>query len=91
MVAAQADVGLNPASHKVDEGTYDFVLVQTANYSVSAYEDLAPKRAAPSAKISDCSAPARIQVDPVQVAGSDVNTEEITLTFPEPVCAVATQ
>jgi hypothetical protein len=87
VVAAQADLGANPAARKVDDGTYEFVLVQSANYSISAYEDLAPKRAAPNATPPDCSAPARIQVDPVKVAGSDLNAAEVTLAFPEQGCA----
>jgi len=92
VVAAQADSGANPAAHKIDDGTYDFVLLISATYSISAYEDLAPKRAQTPPKDSkggDCSAPARIQVEPVAVAGPDSSASEITLAFPEPGCAPA--
>ena len=86
VVSAQADMGDNPAVRKIDEGTYEFPLVESAGYTIAAYEDLAPKRTAPGATPSDCAAPARIQVEPVKVAGADMDTKELTLTFPEPGC-----
>ena len=89
VVSAQADAGDNPAAQKIDDQTYDFVLIQSANYTVSAYEDLAPKKGEPSATASDCVSPARIQVSPVVAAGSDTSAKEITLAFPEPGCAPA--
>jgi hypothetical protein len=89
VVSAEADMGENPAAHKIDDATYEFPLVQTANYTIAAYEDLAPKRAAPAATPTDCAAPARIQVEPVVVHGSDEDPKEITLAFPEPVCVAA--
>jgi hypothetical protein len=89
VVSAQADSGDNPAVRKIDEGTYEFPLLESANYTIAAYEDLAPKRAPSAATPADCTAPARIQVDSVTVAGSDDGTKEITLAFPELGCVAA--
>lgn len=85
-VMAKADQGDNPAAQKIADGLYQFTLLQSANYTISAWEDLTPKRAASRHGQADCPAPARIETPPLTVAGSDPATKEITLVFSLPAC-----
>ncbi len=85
-VTAKADQGDNPAAQEVAPGLYQFTLLDSANYTISAWEDLAPHPAVHSQGRADCSIPARIDAAPVVVAGSDSNAKEITLAFLSPVC-----
>jgi hypothetical protein len=96
-VMAKAEQGENPAAQKIAEGIYQFTLLESAHYSISAWEDLDPQRAplrrrgsnrtagADSAD-EECAAPARLDAAPVEVAGSDADTNEITLVFAAPNC-----
>jgi len=85
-VLAKADIGENPSAQKLGDGLYQFTLLESANYTVSAWEDLTPRRATPGRRKADCPPPARIEAEPVAVAGADKNTKAITLTLVNPVC-----
>ena len=89
-VMARADTGENPAAQKIVDGIYQFTLLESANYTISAWEDLTPQRAATHAN-TDCAIPARIDSDPAAVSGSDDSAKAITLTFPVPSCSEAPQ
>jgi hypothetical protein len=84
-VMAKAGSGENPAAQKVADGAYQFTVLESTDYTISAWEDLTPQRASarPSA---DCSFPARIDSDAIRVSGSDSSANSITLTFPVPAC-----
>jgi hypothetical protein len=93
-VMAKADTGENPSAQKLADGSYEFTLLESANYSVSAWEDLTPRRAAAAparagrhkVKAEVCSPPARIDAEPVAVAGADKDTKAITLTLAGSAC-----
>ncbi|MGA3294749.1 MAG: hypothetical protein ABSE45_12300 [Candidatus Acidiferrales bacterium] len=90
-VMAKADQGQNPAARKIAEGLYEFNLLESANYTVSAWEDLAPRRAGvpgPShAKDSSCHPPSRLDASSIAVPGSDPDAKELLLVFSVPGCA----
>jgi hypothetical protein len=85
-VMAKADHGDNPAAAKVSDGVYDFTLLESARYTISAWEELDPSRSAGGHNKSECSTPARIDSDSIFVDGADTATKEITLTFASPPC-----
>jgi hypothetical protein len=85
-VMAKAETGENPAAQELGEGTYEFPLFPSGNYTVSAWEDLAPQRSGGHAN-ADCTMPSRIDATSVAVSGSDDSVKEITLTFPITLCA----
>jgi hypothetical protein len=85
-VAAKADQFENPSVTKAAEDVYEFSTLDKANYTVSAWEDLAPGHAARTAK-GACALPPRIDAQAVTVAGDDKATKTITLVFPKPGCA----
>jgi hypothetical protein len=90
-VMAKADSGENPSAQKLRDGSYQFSLLESANYTVSAWQDLTPRRAAPRHGSADCSPPSRIEAEPVAVSGSDADTKSITLTLISPACGKQTQ
>lgn len=85
-VMAKADQGDNPAAEKLAEGLYQFTLLDSANYTVSAWEDLSIHAAAHRAK-GACTIAPRMDAAPVSVAGSDSDTKEVTVSFAKPECA----
>jgi len=85
-VMAKADQGQNPAAQKMADGLYQFTLLESASYTISAWEDLAPQRAV-SRKNPDCVPPSRIDASDVVVSGSDPDAKELTLVFSNPSCA----
>jgi hypothetical protein len=89
-VMAKADTGENPSAQKLADGSYEFTLLESANYTVSAWEDLTPQRQAAARsgrhKTETCTPPARIDSEPVVVAGADKDTKAITLTLVNPAC-----
>lgn len=94
-IQAKADRGDNPAADKNADGTYEFTLLATANYTITAFEELQPGRAAaPHAKSRrgtksappDCVAPPRIDASTVVVPGADETAKEITILFPDVAC-----
>jgi hypothetical protein len=100
VVMAKAVQGINPAVHKISEGVYEMMLLQDAHYNISAFEELAPSRARPSAPKTrkgshaaapNCTPPPRIETPPAEVEGSAVSEKEITLTFAKPACAEENQ
>jgi hypothetical protein len=87
-VMAKADQGDNPAAVKVSDGVFDFTLLQSAHYTISAWEDLDPTRAGKLRRgNAECSLPPRIDSDSLFIDGADPTTSEITLTFASPSCA----
>jgi hypothetical protein len=89
-VTAKAADGENPAAKRIDEGMYEFTLIESVKYTISAWEDLDPsrhnvRRGADTA----CEDPARLDSAAVAVDGSDVDSKEITLTLAAPECASA--
>ncbi len=87
IVMAKADNGENPSAQKLTDGSYEFTLLDSANYTVSAWEDLTPRRVAPTRRKSvECTLPSRIEAEPVAVAGADTETKTITLTLESPDC-----
>jgi hypothetical protein len=95
-IQAKADRGDNPAADKISDGTYEFTLLDSANYTIAAFEELLPghplarranaRRGASSAP-ADCVVPPRIDASPVVVAGADAAAKEITVIFPSITCA----
>lgn len=90
-VLARADKGDNPAAQEIGDGLYEFTLIESANYTISAWEDLDPTRAAARHTDNDCTIPARIAAPPVVVSGSDADSKEITLVFGSPGCEIQGQ
>jgi len=85
-IMATADQGENPAAQRIGEGIYDFTLLQSSRYTISAWEDLDPQRLSQRRGKETCNIPARIDADSVLVDGSDTDTTELTLTFPSIAC-----
>jgi hypothetical protein len=90
-VMAKADQGENPSAQKVGDGLYQFTLIDSANYMISAWQDVTPHRAAPGRGEAECTLPARIAAAPVAVSASDADTKEITLTLINPPCGKQAQ
>jgi len=86
-VMAKADAGDNPAAQKIADGVYEVTLLDAANYTISAWEDLAPQRLAARRGSAACAPPARIDAAPIVVQGSDSKMQEVNLTFASPVCS----
>ena len=84
-VTAKADKYENPSVNKVADGLFTLTLLEDANYTLSAWEDLAPQKAVHVGK-NLCTMPARLDAPPVTVTGSDANVKDITITFPRPDC-----
>jgi len=85
-VMAKAEDGSdNPAAQKVGDGVFEFPLLESGKYTVSAWEDLDPQR--PGARATSCTIPARIDAAPVSIDGSDNDAKEVTLIFPAVECA----
>jgi len=85
-VMAKADQGENPAAEKVTEGVFDFTLLESVHYTVSAWEDLDPSRGGAARGKTNCTTPPRIDSNSVFVDGADSGTSEITLMFSTPPC-----
>ncbi len=90
-VMAKADSGENPSAQKLADGLYQFTLLESGNYTLSAWEDLTPRRTAPSHGHAGCSPPSRIEAEPVAVSGSDTEAKSIALTLISPACGKQTQ
>ena len=87
-VMAKADQGDNPAARRLADGLYEFTLLESANYTISAWEDLNPQRTTPHRRRSaECAPVARLDAAPVSIQGSDSDTKEVTLTFAKPGCS----
>jgi hypothetical protein len=85
-IMAKADQGENPAAQKIGEGIYDFTLLQSSHYTISAWEDLDPQHLSQRRGKETCTIPARIDADSASVDGADTETNEATLTFPSTAC-----
>jgi hypothetical protein len=86
-VTAKAQAGENPAARKIDEGVYEFTLLESSKYAFSAWEDLDPsRRNARRGGDNACEDPARLDSEVVTVDGADAETKEITLTLAAPDC-----
>ena len=86
-VMAKADHGRNPAATKIGDGVYQFTLLESSSYTISAWEDLARQRGAARGKNSQCLPPARIDAASVDVSGSDETAKDLMLVFPAVGCA----
>lgn len=86
-VMAKADHGRNPAAAKIRDGLYQFTLLESANYTISAWEDLARQRGASRVKSAPCAPPSRIDAASVAVSGSDETATDLLLVFPAVGCA----
>ncbi|MFY9688966.1 MAG: hypothetical protein WAJ86_03460 [Candidatus Acidiferrales bacterium] len=86
-VMAKADHGRNPAATKIGDGLYRFTLLESANYTISAWEDLARQRGPARGKNAQCLPPARIDAASVDVSGSDETAKDLLLVFPAVGCA----
>lgn len=85
-VMVRADKGDNPAAQKIGDGLYEFTLIESASYTISAWEDLDPTRTATRHTDNDCTIPARIAAPSVAVSGSEADAKEVTLLFAAPGC-----
>jgi hypothetical protein len=96
-VMAKAGQGENPAAQKIAEGVYQFTLLEAAQYTITAWEDLDPQHAplrhragnrtsGTDGADEECTAPARLEAPPVTVSGSDTDAKEITLVLVPPEC-----
>ena len=90
-VMAKADQGENPSAVEISDGLYQITLLDSANYTISAWENLTPRRGAPGRSGSECPAPDRIDAAPETVSGSDDSVKEITLTLINPPCEKQTE
>jgi hypothetical protein len=85
-VTVKASEGDNPSAEKIGEGLYQFTVLASASYTISAWEDLLPHHTTPRRGTPECATPPRIETPVVSVDGSDVDTKEVTLTFASPGC-----
>jgi hypothetical protein len=85
-VMAKADKGDNPAAKIVGDGVYEFTLLDSAHYTLSAWEQVLPPRAGAARRKANCLSPARIDSDSLFIDGADTSTSDITLTFSGPEC-----
>lgn len=85
-VAAMASEGDNPSAEKMGDALYRFTLLASANYTISAWEDLLPRHVSSRRGVSPCTIPPRIETAAISVDGSDMDTKEVTLTFPSTGC-----
>jgi hypothetical protein len=85
-VMAKAATGENPSVEKIGDDLYQFTLLASASYTISAWEDLLPQHASPRSKAPVCTIPARIDTAEVSVDGADANSKEVTLIFPSTGC-----
>jgi hypothetical protein len=85
-IMAKAEQGENPAAQRIGEATYDFTLLQSSHYTISAWEDLDPQHLSQRREKETCTIPARIDADSASVDGADTDTIELTLTFPSIAC-----
>lgn len=86
-VMAKSDDGTaNPAAEKLADGLFEFPLLESVHYTISAWEDLDPQHA-PAGRGASCVIPARIDAEPIAVDGSDSDTKDVTLTFGAVECA----
>jgi hypothetical protein len=94
-IQARADRGDNPAAEKTADGTYEFTLLDSANYTITAFEELlpghAPTRRAKARRGAgrtqlDCTVPPRVDASSVDVPGADATAKEITILFPSITC-----
>ena len=85
-IMAKAEQGENPAAQRIGEATYDFTLLQSFHYTISAWEDLDPQHLSQRREKETCTIPARIDADSASVDGADTDTTELTLTFPSLAC-----
>ncbi len=83
---AAADHGDNPAAQKIAPGLYEFTVLKSARYTISAYEDLDPQRAPTRRGQAICEMPARIEAPSVEISGADAAVKEVLLTFTCPSC-----
>lgn len=85
-VMAKAAMGTNPASRQMGDDLYQFTLLTTDQYTISASEDLKPRATGANANAS-CALPARIDADTAQVSGGDDTVKDVTLSFGAVGCA----
>jgi hypothetical protein len=83
---AKAEQGDNPSAKKIREGVYEFTLLDSAHYTISAWEDLDPQRVSQRHGDSSCTIPARIESDTHTVDDAETDGDDITLTFVSPPC-----
>jgi hypothetical protein len=85
-VMAKAEDGANPAAEKIEDGLFEFPLLETARYTVTAWEDLDPQRSGTGG--GACAIPARIDAEPVSVDGANEKETEVTVSFPAVECSI---
>jgi hypothetical protein len=90
-VMAKADQGENPSAQKIGDDVYQFTLLESAGYTISAWQDLTPRRVAPKRGDADCAPPDRIEAAPATVSGSDDDAKSITLMLISPECGKETR
>jgi hypothetical protein len=87
-VMAKADDGtVNPAAQKIGEGVFEFTLLQSRHYTVSAWEDFGSERSVDGGNAPACRVPARIDAGSVTVDASNPDAKEVMLTFSAVECA----
>lgn len=84
-VMAQADHGDNPAARRIAPNVYEFTLLDSARYTLSAWQDLIPQRIVARRGLPACAVPARLDAPPVSIAANGA-PGQITLTFPSVGC-----
>jgi hypothetical protein len=86
VMAKAEDGSANPAADKIGDGLFEFPLLESVRYTISAWEDLDPQRAA-AGRGAACTIPARIEAAPVAVDGADPDMKDVTVRFPAVECA----
>ena len=96
-VQVKAGHGTNPAADKIADGLWEFTLLDSGEYEVSAYQNLQPQRlprmkqsmktgGMSAAATPDCAVPPKIETASVKISGTDEDATDIVLTFPAAPC-----
>jgi len=86
VMAKADDATANPATQKIADDLFEFTLLDSGHYTISAWEDLDPEHTAPRRNAPACTVPARIDAGPVSVDASDPSISEVMLVFSTPDC-----
>lgn len=86
-VMVKAEQGENPRPEKLSDELYGVTLLESATYTISAWQELDQRAPTSQTNDSPCVFPARITTGRTTISGSDATAREILLVFPEAGCA----
>ncbi|MBZ5500616.1 MAG: hypothetical protein LAN59_00040 [Acidobacteriia bacterium] len=85
-VMVKAGQGENPRPERLSDELYRLTLLESATYTISAWQELEVQAPASQTDDSPCAFPARITTGSITISGSDTAAKEVLLVFPEPDC-----